>query len=83
MKCRIVLKVYYSKIDKKTGLIVRRDCFWISSLSADYVDNFCEWFSRHLIKLKTEFENFSKSQSGLVFDGLEFALFKLSFKYGS
>ena len=78
VRSRIVLKVWFSKIDTRTGLVVGRLVFYISSYPASVVENVKEWYQHHVQGIKKNLENFISLDSDLILDEVELALFKIN-----
>lgn len=68
---RLLLRAWFVKRNHKTGEVLYRDVFYLSSLPANFIHNFHEWYVEHVKGILKNLENFTKQDSDLEFDGIE------------
>ena len=71
VKGHMVLKARFVKRNPATGVVLQRDEFYMSSLSADVVYDFEQWYSRHTIAIINNFEAFCRRDSSLELECVE------------
>ncbi|MEL7181826.1 MAG: hypothetical protein AAFN63_18715 [Pseudomonadota bacterium] len=78
VKGRLVLKAWFVKRNPATFEVLRREMFYVSSLSADFVHDFHHWYNRHTSGIIKNLESFVKRDSNLEFDGVEALVLKFN-----
>ena len=68
---RMVLKAWFIKRDPATLEVVRRELVYLSSLPANFVDDFHYWYTSHISAIINNLEAFNKRDSNLEFDSVE------------
>ncbi|MEL7522936.1 MAG: hypothetical protein AAGJ80_15210, partial [Cyanobacteria bacterium J06553_1] len=68
---RLVLKAFFVKRNPATLQVLRREMFYVSSLPADFIHDFHQWYSSHTIGIINHLESFEQRDSNLEFDGIE------------
>ena len=71
VKGRLVLKAWFVKKDPATSEVLRRELFHLSSLSADFIHDFHQWYWRHVAAIIKNLETFSKRDSDLELDSID------------
>ena len=78
VKARMVLKVWFVKQDPTTGVVLKRELFYLSSLPSSQIVEFHEWYHAHVSAIMKNFNTFTKHESNLEFDGVEALIIKFS-----
>ena len=78
LKALIYLNVNYIKMDHRTGQVLERRLIAHPSSSATEVVDCNSWLSQHIDGLKLAIDKFCERDSDLIFDGVEFADFKVT-----
>ena len=78
MKALIYLNVNYVKLDHETGQVMERRLIAHPSSSATEVVDCESWLRQHIDGLTSAVEKFCERDSDLIFDGVEFADFKVT-----
>ena len=78
VKGRLVMKAWFVKRDPATLEVLRRDMFYLASLRADLIHDFQHWYQRHISGIINNFNNLSKRDSDLEFDGIESLIMKFN-----
>ena len=68
---RLVLRAWFLKRNPATSEVLRREVFHLSSLPADFIHDFHQWYTSHVLGIINNLENFTKRDSDLEFDGVE------------
>ncbi len=68
---RLVLKAWFVKRNPATFEVLRRELFYLSSLPADSIHDFHTWYTRHVLGIIKNLEEFCKRDSDLEFEGVE------------
>ena len=68
---RLVLRAMFVKRNPATGEVLRREMMYLSSLPSDFIHDFHQWYFRHTAALIRNFNNLSKGESNLEYDGVE------------
>ena len=71
VKGRLVLKAWFEKINPATGHVLSREMIYLSSSSADYINDFHEWYHYHVRGIMLQLDTFTKRDSGLQFESIE------------
>ena len=71
IKGRLVLKAWFVKRNPATLEVLQREVFYLSSLPADFIHDFHQWYTRHILGIIKNLENFTKQDSNLEFDSVE------------
>ena len=71
IKGRLVLRAWFVKRDPATLEVLQREMFYLSSLPADFIHDFHQWYTRHILGIIKNLESFTKQDSNLEFDGVE------------
>ena len=71
VKGRLVLKAWFVKRSPATFEVLRREMFYLSSLSADFIHDFHHWYGRHVAAIIKNLESFNNRDSDLEFDDVE------------
>lgn len=71
VKGRLVLKAWFVKRNPATNEVLRRDLMFLSSLPADIVHDFQQWYKSHTRAIIKNLEHLEKQDSSLEFDGIE------------
>ena len=78
VKGRLVLKAWFVKRNPATSEVLRREMYYLSSLPADFIHSFHQWYTRHILGIINHLESFTKRDSDLEFDGVEALDIKLN-----
>ena len=78
IKALLYLKVRFLKIDPSTGEVVDVVILHFPSSVSDFVNDLQSWLERHINFLNSKLDNINQQESGLVLDGIENVLFKIS-----
>ena len=78
LSARMVIKCKFLKLTTNDIEMATGDNIYISSLAADEVEDFIAWWERHLLAIKTNFNNFQGIGSNLIFVGIEHAYIKIN-----
>ena len=71
VKGRLVLKAWFVKRNPAANEVLRREMLYISSLSADYIHDFHQWYNSHSAAINKNLENLTRRDSDLELDGIE------------
>ena len=75
---RMVLRAQFAKRNAATGELLRREILYVSSLSANFVHNFHDWYSSHISAILNNLESLTNRDSDLELDGIEALVLKFT-----
>ena len=75
---RLVLRAWFVKRNVATGEVLRREMMYLSSLPADFIHDFHQWYFQHTTALIRNLNNLTKGESNLEYDGIEALEIKLN-----
>jgi hypothetical protein len=65
---RLMLRAWFIKRNHVTGEVLYRDMVYLSSLSANFIHDFHNWYQEHVRGIIRNLENFTRHDSDLEFD---------------
>ena len=68
---RLVLRAWFIKRDPATAEVLRRELFYLSSLPANVIHDFHQWYHSHVRAIINNLDNFCNQDSALEFDNVE------------
>ena len=68
---RLVLRAWFIKRNPATSEVLRREVLHLSSLPADFIHDFHQWYISHVSGIINNLETLCKRDSDLEFDGIE------------
>ena len=71
VKGRMVLRAWFIKRDHATNQVLRRVLLYVSSLAADFINDFEHWYQQHIAAIVRNLNNLTRRDSDLEFDGIE------------
>ena len=71
VKGRMVLRAWFVKQNSATGEVLRRELLYLSSLSSETIHDFDKWYSSHVAAIMKNFNDLTRQDSDLTFDGVE------------
>ena len=71
VKGRMVLKAWFVKVNHVTSEVLRHELIHMSPLPTVTIHDFQQWYKRYCLAIINTFENFTKQDSDLEFDGIE------------
>ena len=74
----MVLRAQFAKRNAATGELLRREILYVSSLSANFVHNFHDWYSSHISAILNNLESLTNRDSDLELDGIEALVLKFT-----